>query len=249
MRLSASSIKMYLRCPRQYRYAYIDEIPAVLTGPLVFGRVIHEVLHNLEVERMQHPGNVTPECVENEFQRLWQQALVQDRPWFKDGETTLAAYEKLAPQILSGYLARLQDRPPPFVMEYPFELAWGEHQLSGVIDRIEEVDGALIVVDFKTGQRKPSPHELGEDLQLTIYALAAQVVFELPVLQLVYYHLRDHTALATERGEEDFYQLQTDVLPRVTTAIAEGQFPKRPGYWCRFCDYRELCLAESQVHP
>ncbi len=47
MKLSASRLKMYSDCPRQFKYAYIDELPTVLTGAFAFGLTIHRTLHEV----------------------------------------------------------------------------------------------------------------------------------------------------------------------------------------------------------
>lgn len=53
MRLGASRIKTYLTCHRQFRYTYVDKIPAVPTGPLTFGTVLHESIKLLWLRRVE----------------------------------------------------------------------------------------------------------------------------------------------------------------------------------------------------
>jgi RecB family exonuclease len=66
----------------------------------------------------------------------------------------------LAGEILAVYVPGQQDRPPPLAVEFPFEIPLAEHVLSGVVDRIDEGEAGLTVVELKTGRWKPSPKEL-----------------------------------------------------------------------------------------
>lgn len=50
MKLSASRLKMYLTCPRQFKYVYVDELPLIVTGALAFGQTIHRTLHELHLQ-------------------------------------------------------------------------------------------------------------------------------------------------------------------------------------------------------
>jgi len=245
VKLSATRLKTLLTCPRQFRYLYVDEIPAVFTGPLAFGQVIHEVIHRLQVHSVETGDVLDVEYAFQQFASLWQEVLQRDRPLFKNGATEVQQYRNLADVMLKGYVERHKDATPPLVVEYPFTLPWGEHVIEGIVDRLDEGESGLIIVDFKTGKRKPSPKDLQTDLQLTIYAYAVEQLFDQPVERIVYYHLRDQTPLVTTRSEGDFRWLLDEVVPYAVQRIEAGAFAPRFGYWCRFCHFKELCQAEG----
>jgi putative RecB family exonuclease len=245
MRLSATLIKTYLRCPRQYRYVYVDEIPLLPTDALAFGKVLHQVLHSLHLASMAPGTTLDLELALAEFDRRWAEIIEREDPWFRDGEQAIERYQTLGHKMLRDYVAVNQDASRPLVLEHSFELPWGEHILCGVIDRVDERQGCLTVVDYKTGKRKPTKREIDIDLQLTIYSYAAEQVFGLPARDVEYYHLRDQTVLTTWRDGDDFTELLDDVLPHVVAAIEAEEFAPKPGYWCRFCDFRGLCQAEG----
>ncbi len=252
MRLSATRLQTYHTCPRQYRYRYVEELPTTLTGPLAFGRVIHEVLCLLH-QRSQTTGSVLDLAAGLEaFDWCWQEILERERPLFTESDPSPEEYAALAGEILAGYVLSQGTGPPPLAVEFPFEFPWGEHVLNGFIDRIDEGERGLIIVEFKTGKRKPSPKDLRTDLQLTFYAYAVEHVFEQPVERLVYYFLRDQTPLVTHRTPEDFRHLCEGVLEPTAAAIESGRFPPRCGWWCRWCDYQALCDAlgpEGAIFP
>jgi len=258
IRLSATRIKAYLTCPRKYRYAYLDNIPAVPTGAVVFGRVMHQTLYRLHVAAEQQTANLNVEAGFREFDALWRAALEAEQPLFTEGSAGAQTYWDLADDMLRGYIALQQETAAPLAVEFPFELRWEDCALSGIIDRIDMQENSLVVMDYKTGQRKPAPQALRDDLQLTLYAYAAEQVFKRPVERIVHYHLRDHSQLVTTRTPQDVQRLtqgilRHSVLPRLNASESDPSgsqqgFEPRFGYWCRFCDYRELCLADTPQH-
>jgi|GEM_PF-922660 len=245
MWLSATRIKAYRTCPRKYKYAYRDEIPSVITAAVAFGRVMHQTLYALHMQGMEQTSIPSVEDGFAIFDELWRTTLEQEQPLFLFGGASAQAYWDLADDILRGYVKRQQHLPPPVAVEFPFHLVWEGHTLTGVVDRIDDGDNGVTVVDYKTSQRKPTAQELKEDLQLTLYALAVEQSLGRPVERIVHYHLRDQTQLSTARSQSDFRKLQQVILPRFTQRSEAQSFAPRYGYWCRFCDYRELCHAHN----
>ena len=252
IKLSATRIKTFLQCPRQYRFHYVDEIPTMLTGALAFGQVIHQVLHNLQMWRLTHGEPLSAQVAMYDFTRLWEEIESTEKPLFKT-ETEFVEYEELASLILSGYVEAHRNLSPPILLEYPFEIplqdevSGRKYLLRGIIDRVDQADNGLVIVDYKTSKRKPSPRQLAEDLQLTIYAFAANRLFEQKVTRIVYYYLRDQTEFEITRDDGAIKVLLSETLPMVADDIASQRFKPKPGFYCRFCEYRELCNEEGGV--
>ncbi len=250
--LSATRIKLYQQCPRAFRYLYVDCIPTQLTGALAFGQVIHAVLHNLQQWSLAHGEPLNEQVALYEFDRLWDEVVSTQNPLFKSN-AELDEYTALSRLILAGYVEAHRDQSLPILLEYPFEIllqdedSGREYSLRGVIDRVDQTADGLVVVDYKTGKRKPSPKQLNEDLQLTIYAFAVQQLFGQEVQKVIYYHLRDQSALTVERDDVTLYSLKSETLPQVAAGIANEEYAPRPGYYCRFCDHFQLCQEEGGV--
>ena len=241
---SATRLKSLMLCPRQFRYAYVDLIPAVPTAPLVFGRVVHQAL--LFIHQWQMDEKVLPPVNETlaHFDGLWQRALEEENPFFRQGAPSPEQHSKLGHEILRGYLRSIEETRPPLAAELSFEIAVGNDTLRGVIDRIDEQEDGLVIVDFKSGARKLSQSEIARDLQLTVYAFAAQQLYGRPTARVAQYYLRDGTYLRSLRGPDDFAWLIADLLPHARRALRDEQYPARLGYWCNWCDFRESCKAE-----
>jgi ATP-dependent helicase/DNAse subunit B len=250
LKLSATRIKTYLQCPRQYRYKYVEKIAVPLSGALAFGQIIHQVLHNLHQWSIYSGEPLNEEVALTDFARLWDKAIKEESAHFKS-EDEIAEYSWLAEVILIGYVEANRDKAQPLVMEFPFEIEVCDEDLGrdyilcGTIDRIDQTDKGLVIIDYKSGKRKPSSRDLAFDLQLTVYAHAAKEVFGQEIMEVQLYHLRDQTVFHATRGAADSRTLLQSTMPDVLEGIDAERFSPRIGYWCRFCDHRERCQAEG----
>jgi ATP-dependent helicase/DNAse subunit B len=234
---SATRLKTYLTCPRQFRYAYLDAIPSVPTSPLVFGRTLHEALCFVQEHQMQ-TGDLPPvEQTLEKFDALWASALSKEQPLFRAGAPSPAQHQTTGHEILRAYLSASGSQIRPLAAELAFEVAAGEYRLAGIVDRVEESATGLVIVDFKSSQRLPKQADLDGDLQFTLYAFALEQMLGQKVERVVHLHLRDCSRHEMIPGAEQFHWLLNEVLPYVAGAVARGDFAPRSGYWCNWCDY------------
>lgn len=249
MKWSASRLKMLLQCPRKFRYAYIDGLPRAVTAPLVFGQTMHEAVRQAHEAQMTD-GKFPPvtQLIEL-FDGAWQGALDQARPLFGAHHPTPERYAAMGHEMLRLF-HRTQAHRVPLLVEFPFEIEVAGHRLCGLIDRVDEVhtasgEPALVVVDYKSGSRRPTKAEAEGDLQLTVYALALREVLGLRVERVEFHSLRDGIVLESERDEAAFGWLLGEVLGYASRTVERERYPACQGYWCRWCDFQEQCQAEG----
>ena len=244
-RWSATRLKTYLTCPRQFRYAYVDAIPSIPTAPLVFGRTLHEVLcfgHERQMQEGRFPSVIE---LLARFDTLWQNALAKEYPFFRSGAPTPQQLETTGHEILRAYLSAPENAAPPLAAELAFEVKVGDIRLAGIVDRVDEGEAGLVIVDFKSGTRKPKEADLASDLQFTLYAFAIGRMMGKRVERVVHYHLRDGSRFNVMPTDEQFAWLLDEVVPHVAGGVAREEFAPRAGFWCNWCDFRELCRAEN----
>ena len=150
-------------------------------------------------------------------------------------ETALRRYEERC---------RAEDGEPVW-FERSFQFRLGPHTLRGRVDRVDRLpDGGYELIDYKTG-RPRSAAQLREDVQLTLYAVAAREAWDVesPV-QSYLYVLDDEkvpvpTATSTRRGSGRRFEVADGI---------EGQgFEPTPSYAaCAICDYRIACPAAER---
>ena len=244
-RWSASRLKSLLQCPRQYAYAYRDDIPAVPTAPLVFGRVMHETLRLAGEQHISRSVLPSLREMESTLNDLWSAALETESPFFGPRHPTAQGYQTLGLKMLDCFHRDYASKPAPLAVGFAMEFTLGERSFVSTVDRVEESEGGLVIVDYKSGQRKPSPTEAATDIAVTLTALALRQTLGLVVESVEYRFLRDGGHIPAARDHTDFNYLLDEVLPQAERTLEGGEFLPYPGFWCRYCDYRELCGAQG----
>ena len=125
--------------------------------------------------------------------------------------------------------------------------------LRGFVDRIDVApDGAIRVVDYKTG-RSPGVGFEGKALfQMRFYALVIWRTRGVvpPLLQLIY--LGDGQVVSYEPDEDDLLateRLVEAVWQAIEAAREARDWQPNPGWACRWCSFQALCPAFGNEPP
>lgn len=114
-------------------------------------------------------------------------------------------------------------------------------KVRGFIDRVDKLDsGGLSIIDYKTNQELFTTDHLKNSLQLTIYQMAAEQTWGLPVEKLTLYHLRSNTPQACPPREENKLNEARQTVLDVADQIVKGNFPATENNFCP-CDFAEHC--------
>lgn len=260
--LSPSRAGDFRSCPLMYRLRTIDRLPEQPSPLAVRGTVVHKVLEDL----FDLPAaDRTPERAEAMVQDAWA-AVLDAEPglasMFPGGEvhgtdagSEIAMWLASCRESLRGYFA-LEDprRLEPAEREvYVEALLDSRLLLRGFVDRIDVApDGALRVVDYKTG-RSPGVGFEGKALfQMRFYALVIwRTRGVVPaLLQLIY--LGDGQLLSYRPDEQDLRATErlVEALWRaIEDAHAAREWLPSPGASCRWCSYQEHCPAFGNQPP
>jgi DNA helicase II / ATP-dependent DNA helicase PcrA len=236
--LSASDIETYRSCPLRYKFARVLRIPTEQTLHQRFGIAVHQVL-----ERYHSEGSDT----------LAQMLSLLDAGWRKGGfgasEPERRLLEK-ARVALTRYHARLhgQDSEPVW-FERSFAFRLGPHHLRGRVDRVDRIAGGTgeeyELIDYKTS-RPRTAEQLKDDIQLSLYALAAREDWQLESSRQAYYYVLDDRKVPVPRSERDAKSVKHTVL-EVGEGILAQEFEPTPSHAvCSICDYRIVCPAAEK---
>ncbi|MFP5263259.1 MAG: PD-(D/E)XK nuclease family protein [Blastocatellia bacterium] len=143
---------------------------------------------------------------------------------------------------------------PPLVIECD----GGPIKLRGVIDRIDERDDGLVVIDYKTG-RTPIRHAEaldGRNLQLPIYAMAAGLAIGngAKVASAYYLHIHSRKKGSEFPHKEDERLSLDGVIARTEERIRDyvrrargGDFPVSPNddRCPTYCEFDVMCRIQS----
>jgi DNA helicase-2/ATP-dependent DNA helicase PcrA len=238
-RLSASAIQTYETCPLQFKLEREWKIPGEVPAAMQYGGVIHRVLlafYNSVRAQRQMEDEVVIQFFRDELAG----AGIQDH-YQHD------LYQAQGILQLQDFLAAFRRSPKPTVLhtEEYFDVKVGDIKVVGRIDRIDETaTGGVVITDYKTGKAQ-SQEDSDESLQLSIYALAAREKWGYRADHLVLYNLEGNSAVVTRRSDFQLSEARNRVM-QVAENIAAGNFDAKPGFYCRFCAYRNLCPATEK---
>ncbi len=235
--MSASDIETYRSCPLRYKFARVLRIPTEQTIHQRFGIVVHQVL-----ERHHSAGGSEVQGLLDLLDGGWRRAgLGHDG---HEGEL----YEK-ARTALVRYHERLQEHvSEPVWFERPFSFSLGPHQLRGRVDRVDRLaspegtEDSYELIDYKTSRPK-SAEQLRDDVQLSLYALAAREDWRLDSSRQAYYYVLDDEIVPVPCEDRDPGAVR-DIVMEVGEGILAQDFDPTPSpAACSICDYRIVCPA------
>jgi DNA helicase-2/ATP-dependent DNA helicase PcrA len=246
--LSASDIETYRSCPLRYKFARVLRIPTEPTLGQRFGIVVHQVL-----ERYHAAGGETLTQLLDLFDACWR------RGGFREGESERELRAK-ARAALERYHTRLhgQDSQPVW-FERQFSLRIGPHHLRGRVDRVdrlaavrgpdaygEEADGGerYELIDYKTS-RPRTPEQLRDDVQLSLYALAARESWQVEATSRAYYYVLDDLVVRLP-GETDEERVTATVMEAGEGIMGQRFEPTPSRAACSICDFRIVCPAAER---
>ncbi len=239
VRLSASAVQTYETCPLQFKLEREWKIPGEVPAAMQYGGVIHRILLAFyDSVRAQRP--MTDEAVVQLFRDELSAAQIQDH-YQHD------LYLEQGIEQLQDFLLAFRRAPQSRVLhtEEFFDVKVGSVNVVGRIDRIDQLaDGAVVITDYKTGKAQ-SQEDADESLQLSVYALAAREKWGYHADHLVLYNLEGNSPVITRRSNFQLEEAKGRVMA-VSENVAAGKFVPKPGFYCRFCAYRNLCPATEK---
>ena len=253
--LSPSRAADFKQCPLLFRFRTIDKLDGPPSPAAARGTLVHEVLEHLfELPAAQR----TPEAALALLEPRWR-SLVEERP---ELATMIEDDESLDEDGWFSAAGALVERW--FTLEDPQRLEPAERELyvetevdgltlRGYVDRLDIApDGAMRVVDYKTGR---SPREAFEGkalFQMKFYALVLwRQRGTIPKqLQLVY--LGNGEIVRYEPDEHDLLGLERNVRAvwdAIVRASETGDWRPRVSRLCDWCDFKELCPEWGGTPP
>ena len=238
MRLSYTQISQYQSCPLCYKLQYIDNLEPKEKSYFSFGSTMHA-------------------CTEHFFKRLSPPSLDEllqfyEQNWESAGYESPeqeAEYRAYGREILSKFWeAHHTNFKVPVAIERQFYVDIEGIKLGGKIDRVDKLDsGGLAIVDYKTSRELFTANQLQKDLQLTLYQIAAEQTWQLPVHKLTLYHLRSNTACSCEPRSEVQLEEARQLVLEIARKIEAKDFPATENDFCP-CDFEEHCPYHRQKY-
>ncbi|MCH8864382.1 MAG: PD-(D/E)XK nuclease family protein [Chloroflexi bacterium] len=224
---------MYQSCPLSYRLRYIDRLEAKEKWYFSFGKTIH-----LCAEHFFRVKVPPPSTLEELLQFYEQEWLAEG---FESAEEEMK-YKAYGREILSKFWEiHYPEFRPPLAVERLFYIDVDGIKLRGFIDRVDKLEsGGLSIVDYKTNRDLFTIDHLEQDLQLTLYQMATEQLWQLPVEKLTLYHMRSNTPCSCGPRDSQRLEQARHLILEVAENIARGKFPATEHQYCP-CDFPEHC--------
>lgn len=290
--LSPSAINTYLRCSLQFYFQYVaglpeaEEVKEEIDG-VIFGRIFHDTMEDLykpfagkeiqsaDIAKLQEDKNNIEKVIRKKIAKNY---FMQDE---KMGETivlegkSILIFENI--KIYLNQLFEVDKAIAPFRLhelekEHKIKLPverGGQTRwiyLGGVIDRVDEVNGVLRVIDYKTGKvqsrsfkdidellKKNAKTPKKEVLQALIYTLVLAQEYGRKNIRPVIYGLHDlfddsgKFSISIDKKEFSLEQVEEELTVKLQELAAELLSPETlfvqtpvSGH-CSNCSYNEIC--------
>jgi RecB family exonuclease len=250
---SPSKLLAWLDCPRRYRMQYLDRPRPAARQPRAHtsvGVATHSALRDFWDLA---PAERTPKAVERLVRHSWIEA------GFRDPEQS-ADWRDRTTRRVTQYLRGVDRDRQPLGVERTVSLHTETLAVTGRLDRLDDRDGELVVVDYKTGRARLTDDDARTSMPLALYAVAVAGMFRRPCRRVELHHLatgevlvHEHSGASLQRKVAEAESIALD-LRRADASYADlgvesPLFEPRISPICMWCDFRAHCPAGQLVGP
>ncbi len=236
MKLSKSKINTYLKCPREFKYRYVDEIEVEPNEYMELGTNVH--------------------LIAEKYAKIYGDNPQENPRYYLD---LIARQEKINVDEIDTHLDSLASFFNTAFIEKDYKLFSQEeylidekHNFSGITDIIlETADEDLIVIDYKTG----SSSSFNKcRLELGYYKMLVESNYDRNVISAGIFFTKDNKLRLLHFKDNDNKRIYMcnqelkeglDTLYEVRKNVNEAKFPKEEQFLCRYCTYSSICYKDK----
>lgn len=260
MPVSYSQLQLYRRCPKQYEFAVIKKIPRSISARESFGSSVHNTLKKWGEEEIrcqkpdlksqlalfEHKKDKADVCLLNSdhLLNLWHSSFI-----IEGYESRLEAdfARRRGERLLTKFYEWWQQQPRTVLaVEKGFTIPLDTLRTSGRFDRVEEEKNGVHVIDYKTSAPR-TQEEVDADLQLSIYAMAAEELFGKPCTKLTMLYLNEDALveMTTVRSSGQLTDARKQIRALYERMEKKDYHPTPSREKCRSCPYHGVCNASA----
>lgn len=237
---SYTQLETYKRCPLQYKYQFVLNIPTLPSAAVSFGDTIHKTLQTFYLEFKKNKNidlKTLLEIYKNKWIPVGYNSSSHEKQMKKEGEL-----------MLKNFFNKFHNQKIIVIdLEKFFKIKIdSDIFLTGKIDRVDKYKkNGIEIIDYKTG-KIPKENELKKDPQLILYALAATdpglYGKKLNQVYLTFYYLSETKKFSIKKTSDDIKNLKKEII-KIVSLIRQNEFYPNVGPWCDFCPFRMICDA------
>ena len=237
LNMSHLQVDDYLTCPLKYKYVHILRVPILPHHTVVYGKAIHaavELYHRAKISSTPIPFQDLIRVYESSWNNIGFLSREHEERRFEAGKEALRLFfEK---EESSNIVPKMVEEKFSFLLE--------KNRITGRWDRVDERDGKIVIVDFKTSevyQQDSADKRAKSSLQLTIYAMAYESAYHrLP--DWVELHFLESGLVGSAVLSEAWISKTKEKIKEAGAGIRSRDYTAKPTYQsCRYCAYAEVC--------
>lgn len=234
---SFTQLATFEKCPMRYKFAHILRIPAKGKAFFSYGKTMHNTLYEFLFDFGSKKGSFKQ--LSDVYKKNWIDEWYDDKSekenYYRQGLESLKNFWRDFSQRRPK-IAKINGTP---ALEKDFNLKINGYTITGKIDRIDEIEKGIEIIDYKTGTAKDRLRP-EDKMQLMIYQIAAKEVLGLDSEKLTYFYLNETRPLSFSPTDEDMKK-QKEKIAGIIDNIARSDFRARPGWQCEWCEYKDIC--------
>lgn len=237
MKISKSKINTYKKCPREFKYLYVDNLESEPNEYMQLGLDVHSIAENIGIE-LQKKQNVT----EKDILLAFENNFVESK--FDITQHMEHLFFFFVNLFNYGYrIVNIEDK-----IENPLL------NINGIVDLVVEdiQTGELIVIDYKTGKSKSIKEYR---LELCMYRNLVEYKYKgRTVSSAIIFFTKDgkyrglNFTNYQETGayitDED-YKSVFEYIKFVREQIDHNFFPPKRQFLCKYCTFQEQCSMDG----
>lgn len=234
--LSATKLVTYKQCPQAYsfRYEWGISTPGAFGSPDL-GNALHQAL--AIAYRDWHYNDHKPEW--DWFENCWGVSIAKlSEAQIVDGRNILRRYydDFIAPLDVMARPLGVESKIKATVQFENIEFA-----LNGRYDRLDNANGDLELIDYKTTKNATTPDSV--DVQLGLYYLALKQVYGLSLKKLTLIFLRAGDRMSFDVTPAHQAQVQKLISDLALRLRNDSEWEPSTGEHCKRCTYQKHCGA------
>ncbi len=225
--LSYNKARLFELCPLAYMYANVWNLQTVRIGGLEFGRNTHKIIETI-IRYILKDQPINQLDIDEIIKENWINVNFRNEDENQKFKDAANKQIKLFIKNCENFLVKTNI----FSIEDEFNVNINNNLITGRFDAVFKEKDDIILVDFKTGDKKDYSS------QLSFYSLCFKEKYKIDNVKLAIYYLKD--------GVFEFIKPQdeTVVIEKIcdiANKISKKQFQPKPSKYCKDCAFNNIC--------
>lgn len=238
--LSATGIRDFLQCVLKVVFRYDREIKSMKNDHAKIGIAVHEALEQFTrrmLAKKSFPDASDYEFATATFMNSATSLGLETMSFYSDGKT-----------MVTEFIDKYDPSEEVLAVEHFFKITTPDGiPIVGAIDKVVKVnEDTIAIIDYKTARTAMTNWQLRDDIQLSMYDLAASLIWPEYTNRILYLdYVRIGKQVSTYRTEDDRIIFREFLVSLWTQfhKVDEQEVKGRINNLCGWCDYKNYCSA------